>query len=472
MRVGTTLLSICAAVRVATAQPEGPLDSLLSTWSAREALAHVGDPKVVSWAPLDTTLSRARLESLGNDLPVFQDDAVADAILLFGGPRRNHTELLLGLAAPWMPMVEAELREAGLSADLKYLPLAMSAMNMQAASPHGEAGPWMLTYPVAMRYGLMVNDTIDQRHDMALSTTAAVRYLRYLTTRFGKENALLAFLCGPANLQRARTRSGEAHDIERLYPFTDEAERDRVPAFMALRYLAHYADALGIKPVEVEDMQVDTLRTGASVRADVFARLMGIDTKAFTGLNPVLVGRYLPANTVVRLPRGSAQRYTLLADSIAHASTLTAGADTANTAEPLTVGYTVEPGDNLGGIADEYGVTVAELKEWNALEDDNIRAGSVLRIRMSAPQVEALEREKPEPAPVPKKRLRPATAGKAPSVRSPATKAASRTYVVKRGDTLSGIAKRFPGVSVKDIMRHNHVGENIRAGQKLEIPKP
>ena len=94
MRVGTTLLSICAAVRVATAQPEGPLDSLLGTWPAREMLAHVGDPKVVSWAPLDTTLSRMRLESLGNELPVFQDDAVADAILLFGGPRRNHTERL------------------------------------------------------------------------------------------------------------------------------------------------------------------------------------------------------------------------------------------------------------------------------------------------------------------------------------------------------------------------------------------
>ena len=72
MRVGTTLLSICAAVRVATAQPEGPLDSLLVTWQAREMLAHAGDPKVVSWIPLDTTLSRTRLKTLGTDLPVFQ----------------------------------------------------------------------------------------------------------------------------------------------------------------------------------------------------------------------------------------------------------------------------------------------------------------------------------------------------------------------------------------------------------------
>jgi membrane-bound lytic murein transglycosylase D len=459
MRVGTTLLSIWAAMRVATAQPEGPLDSLLSTWQAREVLAHVGDPKVVSWIPLDTTLSRTRLKTLGTDLPVFQDDAVADAILIFGGPRRNHTELLLGLAAPWMPMVEAELRDEGLSTDLKYLPLAMSAMNMQATSLHGEAGPWMLTFPVAVRYGLVVNDTIDQRHDMALSTTAAVKYLKFLNTRFGKENAFLAFLCGPANLERAKARSGNAGGIERLYMFADEAERDRVPAFMALRYLAHYADVLGIRPVNVLDMGADTVRTGASVRADAFTKVMGVDAQAFAALNPVLVGRDLPWNAIVRVPHGNAERYTMLADSIAHASTVTTSMDTAITAEPLTVGYTVEPGDNLGGIAEEYGVTVAELKEWNALEGDVIRAGAILRIRVSAQQVEALEREKPKPEPkvVPKK--------KAPPVRS-------RIYVVKRGDTLSGIAKRYPGVSVRDIMRHNHVGEHIREGQKLEIPKP
>lgn len=422
-------------------------------------MARIGDPRVVSWAPLDTTLSRTRLKSMGADLPVFQDDAVADAILLFGGPRRNHTELLFGLAAPWMPLVEAELREVGLPTDLKYLPLAMSAMNMQATSAHGEAGPWMLTYPVAVRYGLTVSDTIDQRHDMLLSTTAAVKYLKYLTARFGKEDALLAFLCGPANLQRAKVRSGGARGIARLYPFTDAAERDRVPAFMALRYLARYADALGIRPVGMPELMADTISTGLSVRADAFTRVMGIDPRAFTSLNPVLVGRDLPANTVVRVPGGSAQRYTLLADSIARASMLTASIDTAITAEPLTVGYTVEPGDNLGGIAEEYGVTVAELKEWNSLDGDIIRAGGILRIRMSGQQVEALEREKPKPAPKTERKKKPVPAK-------------SRIYLVKRGDTLSGIAKRYPGVSVRDIMRHNHVGENIRAGQKLEIPKP
>lgn len=459
MRVGTTLLSIGAAVMVAVAQPEGPLDSLLATWPAREALAHLGDPKVVSWAPLDTTLSRTRMRSLGADLPMFQDDAVADAILLFGGPRRNDTELLLGIAAPWMGLMEAELREAGLSTDLKFVPLALSAMNLSATSAHGEAGPWMLTWPVAVRYGLEVTDTIDQRHDMVLSTTAAVRYMKDLTARFGKDEALLAFLCGPANLARAKARSPGAQGIAALYPYVDGAERERVPAFMALRYLAHYAEPLGIRPVEVGTVPTDTVRTRLPVRADAFARVMGIDARTLAELNPVLVGTTLPAHTVLRVPGGGAQRYALLADSIARASTTPTTRDTAAAPGPLTMGYTVEPGDNLGAIAEEYGVSVAELKEWNELEGDGIRAGAVLRIRVPAPEVEALEREKPKPAPKTEPRKKPVPAR-------------SRIYVVKKGDTLSAIAKRYPGVSVKAIMRHNHVGENIRAGQKLEIPKP
>lgn len=461
MRVGTTLLSICAAVRVAVAQPDGPLDSLLTTWPAQVALAHIGDPKVVSWVPLDTSLSRARMKSFGAELPMFQDEAVADAILLFGGPRRNHTELLFGIAAPWNGLMEAELRDAGLSTDLKYVPLALSAMNMGATSGHGEAGPWMLTFPVALRYGLVVNDTIDQRHDMVLSTIVAVRYMKDLSARFGKEDALLALLCGPANLVRAKAHAGQARGIAQLYPFVDAAERDRIPAFMALRYLARYADVLGIHPVELEPADTDTLRTRGPVRTDAFARVMGIEPRVLSALNPMFVGRDLPANAVVRVPGGGAHRYAALADSIAHASTVPVVKDTGGTAEPLMVGYTVEPGDNLGGIAEEYGVTVAELKEWNALENDAIRAGAILRIRMSAPEVVALEREHDKAKPAQTE----AKPKKIPQERP-------RVYVVKRGDTLSAIAKHYPGVSVHDIMRRNHVGENIRAGQKLEIPKP
>ncbi|MDD6053373.1 MAG: LysM peptidoglycan-binding domain-containing protein, partial [Bacteroidales bacterium] len=43
-------------------------------------------------------------------------------------------------------------------------------------------------------------------------------------------------------------------------------------------------------------------------------------------------------------------------------------------------------------------------------------------------------------------------------------------YVVKKGDTLYGIAAKYPGVSARNIMDYNGIGSNIRPGMKLRIP--
>ena len=55
---------------------------------------------------------------------------------------------------------------------------------------------------------------------------------------------------------------------------------------------------------------------------------------------------------------------------------------------------------------------------------------------------------------------------------STAGKEAAETaiYVVKKGDTLYGIAAKYPGVSAKSIMDYNGIGSNIRPGMKLRIP--
>ncbi|NDW18440.1 LysM peptidoglycan-binding domain-containing protein [Dysgonomonas sp. 216] len=45
------------------------------------------------------------------------------------------------------------------------------------------------------------------------------------------------------------------------------------------------------------------------------------------------------------------------------------------------------------------------------------------------------------------------------------------TYVVKKGDTLSGIAKRYKGVKVNDIMKASNItSDKLSLGQKLTIP--
>lgn len=98
--------------------------------------------------------------------------------------------------------------------------------------------------------------------------------------------------------------------------------------------------------------------------------------------------------------------------------------------------YTVKAGDTLGAIARRYGVQVSALRTTNRIRGNTIRAGQRLRI---------------------------------PGAREEA--ASARIYTVKKGDTLSSIAKRS-GVSVVYLKRSNRLTSNVlRVGDKLEIPE-
>lgn len=100
--------------------------------------------------------------------------------------------------------------------------------------------------------------------------------------------------------------------------------------------------------------------------------------------------------------------------------------------------YTVQKGDTLSGIAAKFGTNYQHLADINGIKDPNhINIGQVIRIDSAAP------------APAP---------------------AATGTYVVKRGDTLSGIATKF-GTSVGNLVALNGIKDpnRINEGQVLKV---
>lgn len=109
---------------------------------------------------------------------------------------------------------------------------------------------------------------------------------------------------------------------------------------------------------------------------------------------------------------------------------------------PAAVIYTVRQGDALSTIAQRFGTTVTKLKRANRLTNNTLRVGQRLEIPDAEPARAKREVEAPK----------------------------SEIYVVRQGDTLSEIADRY-GVGLSKLRAANGLrGNAIRIGQRLVIP--
>lgn len=119
--------------------------------------------------------------------------------------------------------------------------------------------------------------------------------------------------------------------------------------------------------------------------------------------------------------------------------------------ETKIVEHKVKKGEYLGTIAKKYNVTVAEIKEWNSLEDNNVKLGETLIVSKKEVAVNETKASKKEDI--------------AASERSEA-----KLYYVKKGDSLFSIAKKYPGVTISDIKKWNGIkNESLKPGMKLKI---
>ncbi len=174
------------------------------------------------------------------------------------------------------------------------------------------------------------------------------------------------------------------------------------------------------------------------------ARRFGVgvdDLKAWNGLRGtrITAGEYL----IVGQGRRNAG-----SEAPVRAAVTTETAPPARASRPTI--YTIRRGDNLGAIAERFGVTASELRSWNGIRGNRITAGDTLKVY---PAVNAAGNARTAPA------------AKRVSTSAPP----SGVYTIRRGDNLGDIAERF-GVSVRNLQRWNGLrGTRITAGKTLIV---
>jgi len=117
--------------------------------------------------------------------------------------------------------------------------------------------------------------------------------------------------------------------------------------------------------------------------------------------------------------------------------------------------YIVKKGDNLGNIAKKFGSSLDDLKLWNNLQDNKIAIGNSLIVAKNEVTIESNPDQN--------------NFNKNESLAS-ASKSKSNDYLVKKGDSLYSISKKYPGVSISDIEKWNNIkSKELKPGMKLKI---
>ena len=165
-------------------------------------------------------------------------------IARFTGEKRAEFASYLERKSQYETTISEKLRRRGMPQELIYLAMIESGFNPQARSTQEAAGIWQLIPDTARRYGLRVDDTVDERQDAEKSTDAALSYLSYLYNRLGSWYlAAAAYNTGEnrvARLMQEATgkESGTDADYYRIWDQLPGETRDFVPVMVAAMRIA------------------------------------------------------------------------------------------------------------------------------------------------------------------------------------------------------------------------------------------
>ncbi|HEY2824657.1 MAG TPA: transglycosylase SLT domain-containing protein, partial [Gemmatimonadales bacterium] len=389
----------------------------------------------------------------------------------FLGAARDRFTIWIGRLNRYEGMIRGRFETYGVPDDLVYQAMIESGYSNTAVSHAKAVGMWQFMSFTGRKFGLVVDDWVDERRDPFKATDAAARYLAELNKQFGSWYlAAAAYDAGEGRIRRSLNKLPADPDSatdETFFTLAADRRylknetRDYVPKLIAAALIAKDPSRYGfdaipmLPPLVFDEMTVPDM-TGL----DVIARLADTSTAAVQELNPQFFRGVTPPKreVIVRVPRGSGPRVSARY------------AELPSRERVAVVDHVVARGETLGLIAKHFGLSVGLIESANlGLSPTRLRVGQHLIIPVSLGAQRALQPVARAPQPAPKRMVTAARQSAAPA----ASLRRGETHTVLAGESLSLIGRHY-GVSVSDLRRWNGIkaGEALRIGQRLVISPP
>lgn len=432
--------------------------------------------------PSDTSLpDLSDLDLSDFELPIVVNASVQRWLVFFAVKERESFEQWLAASTRYLPLLQQELQSAGLPRELAYVAMIESGFDPNAGSPMGARGIWQFMSITAKAEGLRVGSLIDERRDPVKSTRAAVRHLETLYRKYGDWYlSLAAYNAGIGTVARAtsRYRSQDFWELVRRGAFRKETAQ-YVPRLLAASIIASNPERFGFYEVPYQDvLRFASVEVHAPVSLPILAARLGINPELLFELNPELIRGETPAGSwTLRIPPETLAIYEATAQADASRSWM------------VFRQHRVRPGDTLARLARDYGVKVSDLKSRNGLKRDSLKTGQVLLVPVVEPdlneqvalaqgdrkdgplEINSLELDRAEDEPG--RALSPGLRTQNGHLKdAPVASGATRTWKVRRGDSLASIARNF-GLQPEELRRLNGLSASrVRPGQELQVPLP
>ncbi|NVN99570.1 MAG: transglycosylase SLT domain-containing protein [Geobacteraceae bacterium] len=412
------------------------------------------DTSEIPAADIDISLLNERLPD--SDIPLTLNSKVNYFINFFEHKGHGFFAKWLSRSERYIPIMKEILRKEGMPEDLVYLAMIESGFTPHAVSVANAVGPWQFISGTGKRYDLKINDWIDERRDPIKSTVAAALYLKELYAMFNNDWYLAAagYNAGENKILRA-INMYETRDFWEISKgsYLKRETKDYVPKLLAAAIIAKEPAKYGFADIAyLPAMDLDTVEVQSRTDLDLVARITDVPYPTLKELNPELRRWCTPPNYpnyLLKLPKGKKELFLAEYAKIPE--------DQRYTERIAYNRYKAKKQDTLKTVAAKFSTTPERIAELNHLKSTSKVRGKTLLV-----PVQSAVNTKPAHQ----------TENRETVLSAKQENKGYRYYIVKKGDTLYSLAKKFK-VTTAILSAWNDLTEKValKPGKRIIVAK-